>query len=151
MSAPTPPPHPRASPRPPGALRPDDEAPVHAPTRDTSADLATHSWVRGYAARLSGANVLVLIAVLGVMGTGGKSVLGWLVRDAVAQDGGVAAVANAVVVLDKRVTVVEQGQSELRALMIRQLEEGRANAVWVQTGRKPEILNEPLPGKDGGR
>lgn len=52
--------------------------------------------------------------------------------------------------LDSRVTALEGGQSELRSLAIRQLEEQRAVGTWIATGYRAPILDAPLPPKDGG-
>lgn len=86
-----------------------------------------------------GLAALILGAAFGVV----SKVGGWWVGDAVAAD-------LRFQDHERRITRVESTVTRVETLAYRNLEEGRARDEWHETGRKPAILTEPLPAKDGG-
>lgn len=119
------------------------------PEEDTGEFKATHKWVKSYTSKLTVASMLAIIGLLAALGSGGKIILGWLVRDAVAQDGGVTQVK------DKQKELADafsehlkddaQSKREQKADTYELRKDVKALYETIMSGQRSERLERPIP------
>lgn len=134
---------PNGSPQPPRLVTPPPELLPHPdPKHDTGLNPVLRGQFQGtkWLTRFNAAGLLALLAAVGVTS---DKVKGWLVRDAVAQDAGVAEIRHDVEVLKKQ-------QKQFFDLVDELAKDNRALYRTIRTGEAQPRLEKPLE-LDGGR
>jgi hypothetical protein len=127
---------------------------VDEPTK-TGEHPATNGEVRRAFQWLTLQNLVVILALLGSVSVGGQKVLRWLVQDAVAQDGGTAALVKRIDVVEAAAAQHLLDDAQAKRQQAKDTYELRSDvkALYeaVMSGKRSERLEKPLPPLDGGR
>lgn len=124
-----------------------DEASESQADKSPGQTPAVKADLRSMKRSLSWQNAGQVVLVIGAVWVGYKVVVSAVLNDAIAANPLVVQHGEAIREIK---TEMREGLAEQRALSIRQLEEGRARDEWHETGRKPAILDAPLPVRDAG-